>query len=75
MERKTSSNDKEDTMKKTYIKPNINKKSMGIECLAPVVLSKQSIGRDVRTMGGEGDVDDEADAKIHQPSLWEWDEE
>ena len=49
-------------MKKTYIKPNINKKSMGIECLAPVVLSKQSIGRDVRTIGGEGDVGDEGDA-------------
>ena len=62
-------------MKIKYKKPNIYKESMGSECMAPVVLSKQSIGRDVRTIGGEGDVDDEADAKIHQPSLWEWDEE
>ena len=62
-------------MKKTYKKPSINTKSMGIECLAPVVLSKQSIGENVDPSGGEGDVDDEADAKIHQPSLWEWDEE
>ena len=58
-------------MKKTYIKPNINKKSMGIECLAPVVLSKQSIGEDVKTIGGEGDVDDEADANLYQSSLWD----
>ena len=62
-------------MKKTYIKPNINKKSMGIECLAPVVLSKQSIGENVNPIGGEGNVDDEADANIYKPSLWEWDEE
>ena len=62
-------------MKTTYKKPDIYKESMGIECMAPVVLSKQSIGEDVKTIGGEGDVDDEADAKIHQPSLWEWDEE
>ena len=58
-------------MKITYKKPNIYKESMGSECMAPVVLSKQSIGEDVKTIGGEGDVDDEADAKIHQPSLRE----
>ena len=58
-------------MKKTYIKPSINKKSMGIECLAPVVLSKQSIGEYVEKIGGEGKVDDEADANIFQRSLWE----
>lgn len=62
-------------MKKTYKKPSINTKSMGIECLAPVILSKQSIGNNKNSIGGEGYVDDEADAKIHQPSLWEWDEE
>ena len=62
-------------MKKTYKKPSINTKSMGIECLAPVVLSKQSIGENVDPSGGEGDVDDEADAKIYHHSLWEWDEE
>ena len=62
-------------MKITYKKPDIYKERTGSECMAPVVLSKQSIGRDVRTIGGEGDVDDEADAKIHQLSLWEWDEE
>ena len=64
-------------MKKTYKKPTINKKSMGSECLAPVVLSKQSIGENVRSIGGKGDVDDEADAKIFHSSLWDeglWDE-
>ena len=64
-------------MKKAYKKPNINKKSMGSHCLAPVVLSKQSIGENVRTIGGEGDVGDDADAKIFQSSLWDeglWDE-
>ena len=71
MERKSSSNDKEDTMKTTYKKPNIYKVSMGSECMAPVVLSKQSIGEDVKPIGGEGDVDDEADANIHHPSLWD----
>ena len=51
---------------------------MGSECMAPVVLSKQSIGGDVDPIGGEGDVDDEGDAKIHNFSLWEddlWEEE
>jgi hypothetical protein len=71
MERKSSSSDKEDTMKTTYKKPDIYKESMGIECMAPVVLSKQSIGEDVKTIGGEGDVDDEADANLYQSSLWD----
>ena len=66
-------------MKITYKKPNIYKESMGSECMAPVILSNQSIGRNVEPIGNngnpEGNVDDEADAKIHQPSLWEWDEE
>lgn len=50
---------------------------MGSKCLAPVVLSKQSIGGTVRSIGGEGDVSDEADAKIFHSSLWDeglWDE-
>jgi hypothetical protein len=45
--------------------------------MAPVILSKQSIGENVRTIGGEGDVGDDADAKIFQSSLWDeglWDE-
>ena len=58
-------------MKTTYKKPNIYKVSMGSECMAPVVLSKQSIGEDVKPIGGEGDVDDEADANIFQSSLWD----
>lgn len=58
-------------MKITYKKPDIYKESMGIECMAPVVLSKQSIGEDVKTIGGEGDVDDEADANLYQSSLWD----
>ena len=58
-------------MKTTYKKPNIYKVSMGSECMAPVVLSKQSIGEDVKPIGGEGDVDDEADANIYRPSLWD----
>ena len=58
-------------MKITYKKPNIYKESMGSECMAPVVLSKQSIGEDVKPIGGEGDVDDEADANIFQSSLWD----
>ena len=58
-------------MKITYKKPNIYRESMGSECMAPVVLSRQSIGENVRTIGGEGDVDDEADANIHLPSLWD----
>ena len=62
-------------MKRTYKKPDIYKESMGRECMAPVKLSKQSIGNNKNSIGGEGYVDDEADAKIHQPSLWEWDEE
>ncbi len=65
-------------MKKTYKKPLIYKVSMGSECMAPVILSKQSIGDDVGPIGGEGDVEDEGDAKIHNFSLWEddlWEEE
>ena len=58
-------------MKTTYKKPDIYKESMGIECMAPVILSKQSIGEDVKTIGGEGGVDDEADANIYKPSLWD----
>ncbi len=58
-------------MKITYKKPNIYKESMGSECLAPVVLSNQSIGENVNPIGGEGNVDDEADANIYQPSLWD----
>ena len=58
-------------MKKTYKKPNIYKESMGSECMAPVVLSRQSIGENVKSIGGEGNVDDEADANIYQPSLWD----
>lgn len=58
-------------MKTTYKKPDIYKESMGIECMAPVVLSKQSIGEDVKAIGGEGDVDDEADANLYQSSLWD----
>ena len=55
-------------MKKTYKKPNIYKESMGSECMAPVVLSRQSIGNNKNTIGGEGDEDDEADANN---SLWD----
>ena len=62
-------------MKKTYKKPNINKKSMGSKCLAPVILSKQSIGENVKDIGGMGNVGDEADAKLYKHSLWDWDEE
>ena len=58
-------------MKITYKKPDIYKESMGSECMAPVILSKQSIGENVKSIGGEGDVDDEADANIHLPSLWD----
>ena len=58
-------------MKKTYKRPNIHKISLGSECLVPVILSKQSIGENVKSIGGEGDVDDEADANIHLPSLWD----
>ncbi len=59
-------------MRKTYKKPNIYKVSMGSECMAPVVLSKQSIGGNVGSTGGEGKVDDEADAKVyHFHSLWD----
>jgi hypothetical protein len=71
MERKSSSNDKEDTMKITYKKPNIYKESMGSECMAPVILSNQSIGENVKTIGGEGEANDEADANIYRPSLWD----
>jgi hypothetical protein len=58
-------------MKITYKKPDIYKESTGSECMAPVVLSKQSIGEYVEPIGGEGDVDDEADAKIYHFSLWD----
>ena len=58
-------------MKKTYKKPNIYKESMGSECMDPVVLSRQSIGGNVKPIGGEGFVNDEADANIHLPSLWD----
>ena len=58
-------------MKIKYKKPNIYKESMGSECMAPVVLSKQSIGENVNPIGGEGNVDDEADANIYKPSLWD----
>ena len=49
-------------MKIKYKKPNIYKESMGRECMAPVKLSKQSIGKTVDSIGGEGDVGDEGDA-------------
>jgi hypothetical protein len=58
-------------MKITYKKPDIYKESTGSECMAPVVLSKQSIGEYVEKIGGEGKVNDEADANIFQRSLWE----
>ena len=58
-------------MKKTYRRPNIYKISLGSECLVPVILSKQSIGENVKTIGGEGNVDDEADTNIYRPSLWD----
>ena len=58
-------------MKITYKKPNIYKESMGSECMAPVVLSNQSIGGNENPIGGEGKVDDEADANIYRPSLWD----
>ena len=58
-------------MKKTYRRPNIYKISLGSECLVPVILSKQSIGENVNPIGGEGNVDDEADANIYKPSLWD----
>ena len=55
-------------MKKTYKRPDIYQESMGSECMAPVKLSRQSIGGDVRPIGGEGDEDDEADANT---SFWD----
>ena len=58
-------------MKITYKKPNIYKESMGSECMAPVVLSRQSIGGHVEAIGGEGDVGDEADANSYQSSFWD----
>ena len=58
-------------MKITYKKPNIYKESMGSECMAPVILSNQSIGENVKTIGGEGEANDEADANIYRPSLWD----
>lgn len=58
-------------MKKTYKKPDIYKESMGSECMAPVVLSNQSIGRKVDPIGGEGNPDDGGDANIYQRSLWD----
>ena len=58
-------------MKITYKKPYIYKECMGSECMAPVVLSNQSIGENVKSIGGEGDADDEADANSYDFSLWE----
>ena len=58
-------------MKITYKKPDIYKESMGSECMAPVILSRQSIGEKVKPIGGEGKVTDEADANIYRPSLWD----
>ena len=58
-------------MKITYKKPNIYRESMGSECMAPVILSRQSIGGKVNPIGGEGDVDDEADANIYDDSFWD----
>ena len=58
-------------MKIKYKKPNIYKESMGSECMAPVILSNQSIGENVKTIGGEGNVDDGGDANIYQRSLWD----
>ena len=55
-------------MKITYKKPDIYKESMGSECMAPVKLSRQSIGENVKPIGGEGDDDDEADANS---SFWD----
>ena len=58
-------------MKITYKKPYIYKECMGSECMAPVVLSKQSIGENERTIGGEGDIDDDADANFFDSSFWD----
>ena len=58
-------------MKIKYKKPNIYKESMGSECMAPVILSNQSIGEKVKTIGGEGNVEDGGDANIYQRSLWD----
>ena len=58
-------------MKTSYKKPDIYKECMGSECMAPVILSNQSIGRDVKDIGDEGEVNDEADANIYHPSLWD----
>ena len=58
-------------MKKTYRKPNIYKISLGSECLVPVILSKQSIGENVKDIGGMGYVGDEADAKASQRIFWD----
>ena len=58
-------------MKIKYKKPNIYKESMGSECMAPVILSNQSIGKDVKHIGGEGDEDDEADANMYDSSFWD----
>ena len=58
-------------MKKSYKKPDIYKECMGSECMAPVILSNQSIGENKETIGGEGKANDEADANFHHPSLWD----
>ncbi len=62
-------------MKTSYKKPDIYKECMGSECMAPVILSNQSIGENVKPIGNngnpEGNVDDEADANIYRPSLWD----
>lgn len=58
-------------MKTSYKKPDIYKECMGSECMAPVILSNQSIGENKETIGGEGNVDDGGDANIYQRSLWD----
>ena len=58
-------------MKITYKKPDIYTESMGSECMAPVILSKQSIGENVKDIGGMGNVGDEADAKASQRIFWD----
>ena len=58
-------------MRITYKKADINKESMESECMAPVILSNQSIGEKVNPIGGEGEEDDEADANMYDSSFWD----
>ena len=58
-------------MKIAYKKADINKESMGSECMDPVILSNQSIGEKVNPIGGEGEEDDEADANMYDSSFWD----